>query len=93
MGDQEYRPVLKQSNKPKSRRVNIISKDEPSTIVRLEDGTIINIRIAVFGAHIMLNEDGLPKLNPDSSPLYAVNHQVCLFIDTFESVPENVKRN
>ena len=77
----------------KSRRVNIVSKEEPLTIVKLEDGTVINVRVVVFGAHIMLNDDGTIKLNPDGSPAYAINQQLCVFIDTFESVPENVKRN
>lgn len=80
-------------NELKSRRVNIISKDEPLTVVRLEDGTIINIRVVVFGAHILLNEDDSPKLNPDNSPMYGINNQMCIFIDTFESVPDGIKRN
>lgn len=77
----------------KHRRVNIIEKNEPLTIVKLEDGTVINIQVVVFGAHILLNEDGSPKLNPDNCPTYAVNQQLVLFVDTFETVPEGLKRN
>lgn len=77
----------------KSRRVQIVEKNEPLTTVKLEDGTIIKIQIVVFGAHILLNEDGSLKLNPDGSPGYMLNHQLCLFTDTFETVPDRMKRN
>lgn len=77
----------------KSRRVNIISKEEPLTVVKLEDGTIINIQVVVFGAHIILNDDGSIQTHPDGSPMYGINNQICLFIDTFESVPIGIKRN
>ncbi len=77
----------------KSRRVQIIEKNEPLTTVKLEDGTIIKIQIVVFGAHILLNEDGSLKLNSDGSPSYAINHNLALFIDTYETVPDGMKRN
>lgn len=81
------------TNQPKNRRVQITSKEEPLTVVRLEDGTVVKIQVVVFGAHLLLNDDGSPKLHPDNSPMYAINQQLCIFIDTFESVPEGIKKN
>jgi len=84
---------MSDQQQPKARRVNILSKEEPLTIIRLEDGTVINMRVIAFGAHILLNDDGSVKYHPDGSPAYAINNQLCIFIDTFESVPEGVKKN
>lgn len=76
-----------------SKRINIVSKKEPFTEVRLEDGTLIKLQLVVFGAHQIFNEDNTPKFNDDGSPMYGLNHQLVLFVDKFESVPEGVKRS
>lgn len=77
----------------KSRRVKIIEATEPWTVVKLEDGSIIHMKIVVTGVHIVLNEDESVKYNPDGSPLYGINSQNVLWIDTYETVPEGTKRN
>jgi len=77
----------------KHKRVQIIDKNEPETTIRLEDGTIIKIRTVVFGVNAVYNEDGSRMMNPDGSPLYAIHTQQMQFVDTFETIPKNVKRN
>ncbi len=77
----------------KHKRVNIIFKEEPQTIVKLEDGTIIKIQVIVFGVMALYNDDGSRKFNEDGSPLYGVNQQNMLYVDTFETIPEGTKRN
>lgn len=76
-----------------NKRVNIISKDEPQTTVKLEDGTIIKIQTIVFSVLAMYEDDGSRKLNLDGSPMYGINTQQMTYVDTFETVPENTKRN
>lgn len=76
----------------KHKRVKYKHDAEPFTVINLEDGTVIKLRINVFGVVLALEDDGkTPKKGVDGAPLYGVITQVVQFVDTFETVPEGVK--
>lgn len=74
-----------------SKRIGIVAKDEPATVIKLEDGSVIHIRIIVFACHAIYDKEGKRMFNPDGSPVYGINSQQVMYIEGFESVPEGQK--
>lgn len=67
-------PVTIKSSIP----IAIKSRQEPITIVLLEDGTRIEARIVIMSVRRNVNDDGKPECNPDGSPSFTINHAVSL---------------
>lgn len=71
----------------KSIPVAIKSRQEPTTIVLLDDGTRIEARVVVVSVRRNIDEDGKPCFNPDGSPSFTINHAVSLVAVESESNP------
>jgi hypothetical protein len=80
-------------SKHKAKTVKVLSAEEPITIIKLEDGSTIHIRIVVLAVHAIYDVDDKRIMNADGSPVYGVNTQTVQYIQTFEAMPENIKRN
>lgn len=79
------------TNDVTSKPIAIVSKDEPTTIIRLEDGSTIHIRVIIFACHAIYDKEGKRMLNPDGSPIYGINSQQVMYIEGFEQVPAGQK--
>jgi hypothetical protein len=80
-------------SKHKAKTVRILSSEEPNTIVKLEDGSTIHIRNVILAVHAIYDMDDNRVMNADGSPMYGIHAQTVQYIQTFEAVPENIKRN
>lgn len=66
----------------RTRTVAIKSLDEPWCTITLTDGNIIRSRMIVTGVRAVLDDKGDQSIAPDGKPMYQVDMQQILSIET-----------